>query len=171
MSSEMTPLWGEAVPNWIAAIGGLGGTAVAVAAFVQSLRNRSGLDVVREHENERQNAALEVPERMLASFNEGANDVAPDTGRQVRWEVVRVHRERYALRNTHSSQVATVTRLEGTGRSYADVVPVAEVPAPIEPGADLPFLIARSLASPAVASVQVEWTEDGAGPFTATYLI
>jgi hypothetical protein len=171
VSSSEISVWGEAVPNWIAAIGGLGGTVVAVVAFVQSIQNRGGLETVRRQENLRENAGPEPDTRLLATLDADADYVAPDTGRRVKWKVVQVHRDRYALRNSHDEQVATVLGLRGTGRSESDIVPLPEMPAQIEPAADLPFLLARSLASPAVASVEVEWTEDGAGPFTATYLV
>lgn len=51
-------VWGEAIPNWISAVGGLIATLVALVAFFQGRSNRDGLEEVKSVENARANTGV-----------------------------------------------------------------------------------------------------------------
>ena len=54
----MSELWGLFIPSWIGSIGGLASAGVAIAAFVQSIRNKRSVHSVK--------AALAPEQRALA---------------------------------------------------------------------------------------------------------
>ena len=141
-----TDLWGVAIPGWVGAVGSTAAAFVAVAAWIQSLRNDGGVRTL----------ARAAQERSTSSPRRSALAVA-DT---VRWVTSKEGRSRYRLRN--DSRAATAELI-----SFTDVTPgnagaarfAGQLPVTVRAQESLPFTIARNLVSPSVTAIEVRWRE------------
>ena len=97
-----TDLWGVAIPAWVGAVGSTAAAFVAVAAWIQSLRNDGGVRTLARAAQERSTSS---PRRSALA--------AADT---VRWVTSKEGRSRYRLRN--DSRGATAELI-----SFTDVTP------------------------------------------------
>ncbi|MDJ0335990.1 hypothetical protein QMG83_12210 [Salinibacterium sp. G-O1] len=152
-----TDLWGAAIPAWVGAVGSTAAAFVAVAAWIQSLRNNGGVQTLAKAAQQRSSPSLRSS--VLAS---------PDT---VRWSTAKESRSRYRLRN--DSRGATAELI-----SFTDVTPigpgaavyVGQLPITVRPQESLPFTINKKLVSPSVTAIELRWREGGEERQTTLYV-
>jgi len=163
--SETADFWGTAVPTWLAAIGGIAAAIVAVAGYLASIRNRKGLNTLRDGVSQ----SLPVdsddqppPPDADAPENESVYTPPQDPiTRRGRWRANQVDRNRlYAIND--ASYVCILT-------GFRDVTPdgdgaasiLIDLPVTVVPGAGVPFRIDKSLVSPSVTAVELQWQAEG----------
>ena len=160
MDPAQTDFWGAAVPAWVGAVGGVISAVVAAIAFVQSIRNRKGLQTLRSAANDGQ-ASVEDEQAGADGQTVFATAVRP---KPVRWSVYsRGNKGRWLLQN-ESDEIATLV-------SFADVTPdgdhaatlLSSLPMVLAPGATIPFRIDKTLVSPAVTAIRIEWNQEEHG--------
>lgn len=152
-----TDLWGVAVPAWIGAVGSVAAAVVAAIAIIQSIRNQGGLKTLTLAVRDGRGVAPTV-------LTAPASD-------PVRWVAWHEQRSRYRLRNDAAASVAVLT-------SFADVTPSGDnaatthVDLPVELAGQqsIPFLIEKTLASPAVTAIELTWREDDTEHTTVIYV-
>lgn len=136
MANGTTYWLGEGIPNWIAAVGGLVATGVAVAGFIGSRRNKAGLANVAEAVAARENT--------------------PEPGQAVVWAIRKIGTSTYGLVNTSDvpAHVIEVHALE-RGVLRFDF----QTPLDVQPQQMLSFRWFKTLQTPSVITVRVRWSE------------
>jgi len=143
----VTDIWGSAVPTWISAVGGLASVGVATAALILSLGNRKGAASLAEGLNETNRA--------------GGESVSAATRERVTWEIDRVEKGRYTLKNLSGSQTVTLTGATDVSIDSDGAFQLLQaLPIEIAPQGTIPFAIDKSLVSSAVTAIHLEWVED-----------
>jgi len=160
-------VWGEAIPNWISAVGGLIATLFAVVAFFQGRSNRDGLEEVKSVENARANTGVGRGGMKGSRKVELREDGRPPE-RRVNWRPV-TEKHGPMLLNLSTDTTANVLSFRSS-KQGAVKVQVA-MPVAIGPLEGLPFRVPFSLPGRSLVSVDIEWMEGEAGPFFATYLV
>lgn len=158
--SAVTDLWGDAIPAWLGAIGSIAAAVVAAIAIILSIRNRGGLRTLTQAAGDRGAAA-----------DFGGSDSSNDGAARVSWVAWQEQRARYRLRN--DSRVATAELL-----SFEDVTPdgdgaastAVSMPLTLQPMGSIPFTIEKSLVSPAVTAIALDWIENGERKSTTIYI-
>jgi len=159
----MTDLWGVAIPGWIGAIGGSASAIVAVAAWIQSLRNKKTSEVLSSAFNERaQSGDAREPTTRDAQPRDSSTPAAAGVAYlPVTWGIEKDGRHyRLVNRSTvHTAHILAVDDISG-GRQDALTVPL-KLPVDLGPGASMPFTIEKSLVSAAVTALEITWHEEG----------
>lgn len=155
-----TDFWGSAVPSWLGAIGGIASALVALFAFLGTIRNRRGLNTLKEGVSDIQPPAPSVDPRLGV--------VLPPPPR---WHVTERGRGRYLLTNAAG--------ISYTLTGFRDVTPdgddaaalLQDLPVLMDPGVSIPFRIDKTLVSPGVTAIQLQWTDsDGQQHSTTLYV-
>ena len=139
MTNGPTYWLGEGIPNWIAAVGGLVATGIAVAGFISSRRNKAGLVNVAEAVAERENV--------------------PEPGQAVTWAIRKIGTNTYGLVNA-SDAPAHVTEVRALERGVLRFD--FKTPLDVQPQQMLGFRWFKTLQAPSVITVRVRWRESGA---------
>ena len=163
---HVTDLWGVVIPGWIASVGGLASTILALLALVLSQKNRGGLETIKDVKKLEQQS-LAVSGNVEAS---GSGTVtAVGQPRFVTWEIKPGRSGRYKLVNS-SRESANLDGL-GVMDENGNINALRNIPKtiPLQPGQSVPFQIDKSLLSPTLTAVQVS-SNDGNGAITNTIL-
>ena len=160
-------VWGEAIPNWISAVGGLIATLVALVAFFQGRSNRDGLEEVKSVENARANTGVGQGGVRGSRRVELREDGRPPA-RRVNWRPVTEKHGRMLL-NLSTDTTANVLSFRSSKQGAVNAQ--VAMPVAIRPLEGLPFHVPFSLPGRSLASIDIEWMEGEAGPFFATYLV
>jgi len=170
----MTDLWGIAIPGWIGAIGGSASAVVAVAAWIQSLRNKKTSEILSSVFNERaQDGAAREP-TAPGSAQPGGPSTRTTEGAAylpVTWGVEKDGR-RYRLVNRSTVHTAHILAIEDHNGGRQDVLTVPlELPVDLGPGASMPFTIEKSLVSAGVTALMITWQEEGQAERSVTLFV
>ena len=159
---HVTDFWGVVIPGWIASVGGLASTFLALLALVISQKNRGGLETIKDVKN-REQQSLAVSGN--AEFSGAGTATAVGQPHSVTWEIRRGRRGRYKLVNISNESVNldALGLVDGNG----DIEELWKTAKTIllKPGAGVPFQINKSLLSPTLTAVQVS-SNDGKGTKT-----
>lgn len=171
--------WGEAVPAWVAAVGGVFSAVIAAWALISSIRTRGGVHAISSALNDEQRGAEHRVAEASASGNGTLSAVGTaspgavprdggesDTGvvpeawvSPVTWSVRKYGRQ-WLLRNDSSTTSAILLGAEDLG-GHEDfhIASDLSLPLVIGPGVTLPVLVERTFASPSVTAVRISWKE------------
>lgn len=171
-------LWSTVVPNWLTAFGQIVAAGIAAWALISSKQTAGGVETLRQAANDEavtspgEGGSTVSPADGSTPAGEAApGSTAPGPGRgdrrtsPVRWTTWQERRGHHRLRNDSIHTGASATLV-----GFRDVTPNGDgaaqlhmpLPVKLEPNDSIPFTINKSLASPAVTAVEIEWVdEDG----------
>lgn len=168
---SVTDFWGIVFPAYLGAAGGILSGVIALIALFVSIRNRGGVRSIQNSLNsangtevvETHSGTANLSSSVTLTAEGSASMNASDSTAPVLWGVERDGR-RYRLVNRSTATAAVLISAEDVsedGDNAFQMLP--ELPVRVEPGASLPFIIEKSMVSPAVTAIRITWTE-GASP-------
>lgn len=119
---------------------------------------------------------IEALEALVERLNEAQSapaDLAPAAPHvpPVRWSLQRDGKNRWFLRNDGDATARQALIRPVTAQDAQDLHVILETAVDIAPGAQLPFAIWRSLASPPATLIEVVWSDEQGDSHSTTFVV
>lgn len=157
-------IWGAVVPAWLGGVGGIAAAVVSTIALIKSLKTEGGVETLKGAVNAVDGAMGPSATTNVTSAGTSLAMTPPSLLAQspVSWTAWREAKGRYRLRNDSTQTGATATL---TG--FQDVTPGGDgaatysgnLPVQLAEGESIPFSIDKSLVSPSVTAIDLDWAD------------
>lgn len=154
-------IWGTVVPAYLGALGTIAASTIAAIALIRDTRTRKGLNEIAQVANEVTEATADQTRESIAY---AAREPARESGLHLM-----THGDQTVLRNMTSGRI-TISSMDVPSGGKTLTMRVA-LPAEVEAGEGLGFIVHDLLGGPAIAALEVSWVNERGVPQRSRYFV
>lgn len=170
------PHWADERMLWITGAGVVVTAGVALLTLWANYKSGEAQKTATAAMTEAVAASKAAAERQASALSrlvEGLNTKTREgNGARVQWELKQGEgRSRWALKNVGEGTALEALVLPVTAEDLVDFSSLVSSPLDVGPGAEIPFRVDRSLASPPTTLVSAVWKDEDGDQLTATFVV